>query len=219
MMLSNVRMICVLELGDTDEHGDTTAYAGRSLVTHLTLGYVSMPTLSPAHILVVPRALIHFVCMDNTWEPWRFDSAGAAEVPQHTAVPETDVPEWVVVRPAAVTETLGSLQDWPVLKNVWCPISVMLEQWPALTTVRLVDTLPVVIANLRVGNKVFERWRYAQVMQQVMEVLEQKKVFGFDHLERVTMMMKGKNRETEERFNAACEAVRVILEITHSTDD
>lgn len=225
MMLPTVRTICVRDIGDTDEHDDTTAYAGRSSVTQLTLGYVSMPTLSLARILAVPRALARFVCIDRTRDPWRFDSAvfGQAlrrfrSTLQYLRLTFRNGSRFGPPRDM-VTETLGSLRDWPVLKNVWCPISVMLGQWPALTTVRLVDMLPAVIGDLRVGNYAFERWRYAQVMQQVMEVLEQKKVSGFDHLERVTMMMKWKNRETEERLKAACEAVGVVLVMTHSTDE
>lgn len=225
LMLPSVRTIHVPDIGNMGDIGDTTACDGRSSVTQLTFGFASIPTLSLTRILGVPRALTHFTYIDRIRDPWRFDSAlfGLALRRFHGTLqylrltlgnrsgysPHDDLS----------MDALGSLRDWPVLRSVWCPMSVMLGRWPVLSTARLVDVLPVVISDLRVGNKVFDRWRYLQVMTQVMEVLEQKKVSGFENLEKITMMMRGRSRVAEEKMRVACAAVRVTLVFIDSTEE
>lgn len=117
-----------------------------------------------------------------------------------------------------IPNTLGSLQDYPALRSVWCPLSVLLGRWPRRVTSRLVQVLPAVIEELRIGNQVMNDYcEYLDVVDQVMEVLEQKRVGRFKRLVMITMkplvtMMEGDTAESEHsRLVAMCDSAGVAM--------
>lgn len=200
-----------------------SAYTGRSSVTGLYFWHCSVCTASLTRLLAIPLALTHFTYLDRTGNPGLFESAlfgrglrGSRSTLQYLRLTFANM--YRFGPPAVATlDSLGSLQDYPVLRSVWCSLSVMLGRNPLAATARVVHVLPAVVEEFRVGNQAFDYWKYSQVVEQVLEMLELKRVGGgFGKLAKVTLMPRETGEAEEPALRAACDAVGVVLVVNRN---
>lgn len=195
---------------------DLSTFTGITSISDFHFCYGSIPTSTLTRALEMCTGLTRFSYLDVYGNPNDFDPAlfgralrasrntlqylrlSLASKRRHTA---SQYPP----------DSIGSLQDYPALRTVWCPFLVLLGRKPELAKERLVCVLPPAIEELRIGNPAFDLWPYSAVRLQVTEVLEQKGFGRFVKLVKLTMMSRGLNDAQEESLRAACDAVGVTL--------
>lgn len=207
--------------GSGETEFDLGRFTGRSSVSNLSFGHFILSTFTLTRLVEISTGLTYFSYLDRFGDPTRFDSAlfgralrGSRNTLQYLRLTFANRDRYPY-RPDR-RGSLGSLQDYPVLRSVWCPLAVLLGRTPRTMTERLVQVLPTVIEELRVGSQAFDPWSNPEVVQQVVEVLEHKKLGGFAKLVKVTLMPRGSGKAEAGRLRAACDAVGVTLVITQN---
>lgn len=217
--LPSIRKIHVKGLcGSSVPAIDLSTFTGTSSVTDFRFWYCTLSTSTLTRVLEISTGLTYFSYVDQRGNPNDFKSAlfghalrGSRTTLQYLRLTFANTNRY---RPAPYRgDSLGSLHDYPALRSLWCPFSVLLGTVPKMATQSLVCVLPPGIEELRVGSQAFDRWTFPAIVQQVMEVVEQKRVGGFRKLVKVTMMPRSTGVVKEEALRAACDAVGVTLVI------
>lgn len=108
-----------------------------------------------------------------------------------------------------VTDTIGSLREWPLLQTVVISLLPLLGCEPGPLMPRLVDVLPANIRNLEILSDYY--WWHEDVMDQILKMLEDKPTM-LPRLQRVAAFTVGvMSPARRERLMVACNAVGVTL--------
>lgn len=203
-------------------------YHGTSSVTKLRFQDSNFSTSLLNTILQIPRSLTHFTYEDNhphngAFERITFSRALAHLRPtlQYLCL------GWIRVLQHGDTahdgeerNTIGCLRDWPVLRTIRCPLTVLLGA-PGPLTPRLVDVLPVVIVELAVSRRHtgesspqrgYGQWKVEEMADKVVELVEEMDVCGLRRLKRLTVQtesnafagMRAQGRVMKTRLETAC---------------
>lgn len=199
---------------------DLSTFTGISSISDFHFCHGTIPTSTLTRVLEMCTGLTRFSYLDVYGNPNHFDPAlfGRALHASRNTLQYLRLSLASKRRHSPSQyppDSLGSLQDYPALRTVWCPFLVLLGRVPEMAKERLVCVLPPAIEELRVGNPTFDLWTYSAVRLQVTEVLEQKGFGRFGKLVKLTMMRKGLNDAQEESLRAACDAVGVTLSVSH----
>lgn len=197
------------------------AYSDSSSVTKLDFLHGTVNTLALSRVLMMPRALTHFTFTDCLGDPGTFDCAVFARglrasrpTLQYLRLSVADSYDGIAEKaPNAPQNTIGSLYDWPVLRSIWCPVGVLLGKSPSRrgrpVTLRLAEVLPAVLTDFRVAP-VWGGWQMMEVVDKLVELVEEKNIYGPDQLTRITASM---NKADEERLGVACNGTRVVMAV------
>lgn len=205
--LPAIRSIHLHVRGGAPSEGAPWAYPGQSTVTRLTVQDCRLLPESLVHILTFPRALTRFTYMGHVGPFGALECAGFGRA--LVAVRETLQYLCFLVTagragyfPPGVEATLGSLQNWPMLRIVKCPLVLLLEANSELPDRRLVDVLPLVLTELTIGRDWY--WVPVRVAMSLSDFL------GCTHvLERLTVVMD----LDEGSLPNACAASGVQLDV------
>lgn len=184
-------------------------YDGTSSVTSLRFGYGTINALSLARILAMPQALTRFSYVDYGGRPGGFNCAVFLALVRFRGTLQR-LELWFgdggVL--GEKEETIGSLHDWPALKNVRCQLSTLLGKGPGKAVARLMDVVPAVMTDLTIEAD--DCWKYVEVIGQVVEMLEGK---GCNQVMNVSVGGSSEEIEesVEERLGAACGAAGVAF--------
>lgn len=197
-----------------------STFTEKCSVTDLRFSKHFLPLITMTRLLDVATNLTHFTYFNNAGSPNNFEPAifgrslqGCRNTLQYLRLTFTN-PCYIPMRQEDRMDWLDSLHDWPVLRSLWVPMWVLLGKVPRRATKRLVDVLPAVLEELRMGCQGYDLWKYPQVAEQVLEVLEQKRMGdGFPKLAMLMMMPTGSSEVDQMVLRAACEAAGVTLKI------
>lgn len=203
-------------------------YHGISSVTKLRFQDSNFSTSLLNTILQVPRALTHFTYEDNHPHNIEFERITFSQALAHLRPTlQYLCLGWIRVLGRGDTahdgeerKTIGCLRDWPVLRTIRCPLTVLLGT-PGPLTPRLVDVLPVVITELAVSRRhtgesspqrALGQWKVEEMADKVVQLVEEMDVCGFRELKRLTVQtesnafsgMRVQGRAMKARLEAAC---------------
>lgn len=149
-----------------------TEAIGTSAATHLefTFGDISLNSLTP--ILKIPRALTHFTYRGIAGNLAALPDVGSALAPLRSSLQHLDLDLFRCInrspQGAAQSESIGSLREWPVLRNVRCSLMALLGKEPS----QLADVLPFGLHALETVGDSF--WTVEEVAREVVVMLQRK---------------------------------------------
>lgn len=186
---------------------------GTSGVTRLTLGDCEISTTLVGFILSVPRALHHLQCYGE-YKP------GFAGVLWQLRATLTHLHLGFWGAESEPVERL-SLREWPVLRDVACPLELLLGCRGVREAWQLAERLPVCIRQLQMlyfefnmeeeGEYDSEEEEYRSVLNEVdlFVQLVSKEKHMVPRLEKLSILLQG--TEMPERLRAACEIAGVVV--------
>lgn len=196
------------------------AAAGTSTITHLEFALVLSRPSSLAGILKIPRALMHFSYFGGRQNLDAFDLAafGRTLQPLRRSLKSLHLDFTNLYSNARdnnnrLTATIGSLNQWPVLNIIQCPLLALLGQGPQSDSpLQLADVLPVSIRELEILGDRY--WSLADTVHEVVVLLGRKEMVP--RLKRVAVY-KDHRRDYQlpEKLRAACRAAEVELVELH----
>lgn len=209
-------------------HLSSPQYHGISSVTKLRFQDSNFSTSLLNTILQVPRALTHFTYEDNHPHAGAFERITFSRALAHLRPTlQYLCLGWIrvlqhgdIAHDGEERNTIGCLRDWPVLRTILCPLTVLLGS-PGPLTPRLVDVLPVVIAELAVSRRHsgesspqrgYAQWGVEQMADKVVELVKEMDVCGLHKLKRITVQtesnafagMRVRGKMMKARLDAAC---------------
>lgn len=193
------------------------AHTAVSDVKKLEFSYARMPPAALMRILQIPRALTYFsyCAMGANGSTYSLPDLGKSLGPLRGSL-ETLVLDFSRLLPTQTGEndtpatTIGSLREWPVLRNVYCSLVPLLGKVPhTASPLQLGDVLPAGIRRLRVlGDKY---WSSEEAFGEVVVLLGQKET-SVPRLERVVMSKAMVSvPEVKESLRVLCEVAAVVL--------
>lgn len=181
MLLRLLRLPCihtidvhmVTEIESPSSLADAATKAiGTSAATHLefTFGDISINTLQL--ILKIPRALTHFTYRGIAGNLDALPEVGSALASLKNTLQHLDLDLFRCInrgpQGASQSESIGSLREWPVLRNVRCSLMALLGKESS----RLADVLPFGLHALEtVGDP---HWTVEEVVHEVVVMLQRK---------------------------------------------
>lgn len=203
-------------------------YHGISSVTRLHFQDSNFSTSLLNTILQVPRALTHFTYEDDRPHGAQFEHGTFSKALAHLRPAlQYLCLGWIRVFQHSDTtndgeerNTIGCLRDWPVLRTIICPLTVLVGR-PGPATPRLVDVLPLVIVDLDIsrrhtGDSSPQRghgqWKVEEMADKMVELVEEMEVCGLRGLERLAVrtessifvVTRAQGARLAERLQAAC---------------
>lgn len=193
------------------------AHTSVSAIKRLEFSYARMPPAALQRILQVPRALTYFsYCATGTrGDAYSLPDLGKSLGPLRGSL-ETLVLDFSRLLLAQTgenetpTTTIGSLREWPMLRNVYCSLIPLLGKGPhTASPPQLADVLPAGIRSLRVLGD--EYWSSEEAFGEVVVLLGQKET-SVPRLERVVMSKAMVSvPEVKESLRVLCEVAAVVL--------
>lgn len=104
--------------------------------------------------------------------------------------------------------TMESLQDWPALRSIRCPLTPLIGVGLGLSQPRLVDVLPIVIVEF--VAEVDDYWTAAATAYQVVLMLHQRKQRGLHRLAAVGVVGMGSDL-VQRGLRAVCNSAGVKM--------
>lgn len=207
-----LRIYHVVEIDEIETHR-YRHLTGKSQITHFSLGCDKFNDRSLRWVMEFPRALTHFAFRFGAVEPHPFDAAvfGDALVPVQRTLEQLTVElcnTEQFMRGNEIQCAIGSLREWPVLKQVRCPLTLLLGQGPEVRLGRLAVVLPKVIQEFVVV--VDEFWSAEQIVREVVWLLDDKGVCGLDWLREIAVVGEGANAVQQE-LRVICEMRGAVL--------
>lgn len=239
MMLPSISDIDVhMESTPGDDHETETfdrhsspRHHRTSTVTKLRFQDSNFSTALLNTILQLPRALTHFTYEDGHPHNVEFESTTFSQALAHLR-PTLQYLSlgWIRVLQAAHSadggeerKTIGCLRWWPVLRTVKCPLTALVGK-PVAMTPRLVDVLPVVVAEVEIIRRHSgessparqgSQWTVEGTADKVAELVEEMEVCGLRELVSLTVHMelmvfedlrwvRRIEEETKARLREAC---------------
>lgn len=193
------------EIETFDRHS-SPRYQRTSTVTKLRFQDSNFSTALLNTILQLPRALTHFTYEDGHPYNVEFESTTFSQALAHLR-PTLQYLSlgWIRVLQAAHSadggeerKTIGCLRWWPVLRTVKCPLTALAGK-PAGVTPRLVDVLPVVVAEVGIIRRhsgessparLGSQWTVEGTAGKVAELVEEMEVCGLRELVSLTVHME-----------------------------
>lgn len=234
-LLELLKLPCIRSLhlsSAMDDFSATTDDTGVSAVTKLSFGSGTTDNACLGRILAVPCALTHFSLIDSDGKRGSFNSViFIAAMQRFSSTLQTLELRFrsAMLKPSGErpdeTGTLGDLHEWPELRRLRCPLSLLLGR---SNDVVLADVLPNVLTELVLDPDGYcSHW---QGLEQVVELLEGGRC---RHLVKVCVAWPGNllhrthsRRRIEltaggsdlmAKVRVACRAARVVFgQVSHS---
>lgn len=185
-------------------------YTGVSGVTHLKFRYGNISPSSLTRILKLPRALTHFSYRAKEGFNFNFADLGAALRPLRHSLRHLDLDLfWGIGHiqfEVVPRTTLGSFQDWPVLRYLRIPMMPLLGKDRSDL---LAYMLPVGLCELEILSDPY--WLFPDVVGEVVVMLG-RKASMLPSLRELKIVDKSTCLEVVQKLRAACKVANVELE-------